>query len=122
MITAVIYPKCSTCRNAIKWFDDHKIAYQVRHIIDEALTASELKALHKQSGLPIKRFFNTSGIKYRELGLSNKIVDMTDDECYDLLATDGMLVKRPLVYSDTGLITLGFKPVEYDFIWKESDF
>ena len=119
MINVVIYPKCSTCRNAVKWFDENKITYQVRHIVDEALTASEIKVLHEQSGLAVKRFFNTSGIKYRELELSSKLPAMTDGQCYELLATDGMLVKRPLVYSDAGVITLGFKLTEYEQIWKQ---
>lgn len=118
MLTIVTYPKCSTCRNAVKWFETNEIPVKQRHIVDEKLNATEMKAIHTKSGLPIKRFFNTSGMKYRELGLKDKINDMTDLECYDLLATDGMLVKRPLVYHDNGAVTLGFKVDEYEKVWK----
>lgn len=118
MLNVVIYPKCSTCKNAVKWFEEKGIPFKKRHIIDERLNATEIKKIHIQSGLPIKRFFNTSGMKYRELGLKDKINNMTDLECYDLLATDGMLVKRPLVYHGNGAVSLGFKVDEYEKIWK----
>lgn len=117
MLNVIIYPKCGTCRNAVKWFEENEISFNKRHIIDEALTASELKAIHHKSGLPIKKFFNTSGMKYRALGLKDKISDMTDVACYELLATDGMLVKRPLVYNEDGRVTLGFKVDEYERVW-----
>jgi len=120
MITMLIYPKCSTCRDVVKWFEENQIPHQIRHILDEKLTVNEIKAIHQKSGLPIKRFFNTSGIKYRELGLSSKIGAMTDEECYALLATDGMLVKRPLVYHQNGTVTLGFKIADYEKIWVKS--
>ena len=118
MLNVVIYPKCSTCRNAVKWLEENKISFKKRHIVDERLNAAEIKAIHIKSGLPIKRFFNTSGMKYRELGLKDKISDMTDEACYERLATDGMLVKRPLVYHEDGRVTLGFKVDEFEKLWK----
>jgi len=119
MLNVVIYPKCSTCRNAVKWFEENEISFKMRHIVEEALSATELKTIHEKSGLPIKKFFNTSGMKYRELGLKEKIEQMTDMACYQLLATDGMLVKRPLVYDDSGTVTLGFKVEVYEKVWKK---
>lgn len=118
MLNVVIYPKCSTCRSAVKWFEENEIPFKNRHIIDEKLSAVEIKDIHTKSDLPIRRLFNTSGMKYRELGLKDKISDMTDEECYELLATDGMLVKRPLVYNEDGMVTLGFKVDEYEKMWK----
>lgn len=118
MLNVVVYPKCSTCRNAVKWFEENKIPFKQRHILEEKLDANEIKAIHTKSGLPIKKFFNTSGIKYRELGLRDKISDMIDEACYEQLATDGMLVKRPLVYTEDGLVTLGFNVDEYEKVWK----
>ena len=118
MLNVVIYPKCSTCKNAVKWFEENKIPFKPRHIVDEKLNASEIKEIHTKSGFPIKKLFNTSGMKYRELRLKDKISDMTDETCYALLATDGMLVKRPLVYNGDGAVTLGFKVDEYEKIWK----
>lgn len=108
------YPKCSTCKNAKKWLDDHGIEYTDRHIVDENPTADELAAWQKISGLPLRRFFNTSGMKYRELGIKARLdAGMTDGEAFELLATDGMLVKRPLVVTDTTVLT-GFKPAEWE--------
>jgi len=123
MLNILIYPKCSTCQNALKWFKEHEIPVKVRHIIEEKLNVQEIKALHQASNLPIKKFFNTSGIKYRELELRDKVPHMTDDGCYDLLATDGMLVKRPLVYDGKNRVTVGFKPEIYEDVWltKEND-
>lgn len=118
MLNVVIYPKCSTCRNAVKWFEKNEIPFKKRHLVDEPLNAAEIKAIHRLSGLPIKKFFNTSGIKYRELGLKDQIASMTDDVCYEWLATDGMLLKRPIVYSEDGRVTLGFKVDEYEQVWK----
>ncbi len=103
------YPKCSTCRKAKKWLDDHGVEYTDRHIVEQNPTAEELAAWQKLSGLPLRRFFNTSGMKYRELGVKEKLdAGMTDAEAFALLATDGMLVKRPLVITDTTVLT-GFK-------------
>ena len=109
----VNYPKCSTCRKTKNWLDEHNIEYESRHIIDENPTAEELRKWWEISGLPLKRFFNTSGMKYRELKLKDKLSDMSEDEQLDLLATDGMLVKRPvLVTGDTVLV--GFKVKEWE--------
>lgn len=110
----VEYPKCSTCKKAKKWLDEHGVEYVDRHIVEENPTAAELAAWHKTSGLPVRRFFNTSGMKYRELGIKAKLdAGMSDEECFDLLATDGMLVKRPLVVSE-GFVLVGFKEPEWE--------
>ena len=109
------YPKCSTCRKAKKWLDENGIAYEDRHIIEENPTKEELKEWYEKGGLPLKRFFNTSGMKYRELKLKDRLPDMSEDEQLTLLATDGMLVKRPLVIGDDFVLT-GFKEQQ----WKET--
>ncbi len=103
------YPKCSTCKKAKKWLDDHGVEYTDRHILEQNPTVEELAAWQQLSGLPLRRFFNTSGMKYRELGVKEKLdAGMTDAEAFALLATDGMLVRRPLVITDTTVLT-GFK-------------
>jgi len=102
------YPKCTTCKKAKKWLDDNQIMYTDRHIKEEKPTAEELKIWHKQSGLPLKKFFNTSGLLYKELNLKEKLPVMSEEEQYELLASDGMLVKRPVVVTDN-VILLGFK-------------
>ena len=103
------YPKCSTCKKAKKWLDEHGVEYVDRHIVEDNPTAAELAVWQELSGLPVRRFFNTSGMKYRELGVKAKFdAGMTDAEALDLLATDGMLVKRPLVITETGVL-IGFK-------------
>ena len=107
------YPKCSTCRKAKKWLDDHGVAYTDRHIKENNPTYEELKEWSARSGLPLKRFFNTNGMQYRELGLSKKLPDMSEDEQLALLATDGMLVKRPLLVGD-GFVLTGFKEAEWE--------
>ena len=108
----VEYPKCSTCKKAKAWLDAHGATYEDRHIVEDNPTAVELEAWHKLSGLPAKRFFNTSGMLYREMELSKKLPSMTEQEMYDLLATNGMLVKRPLlVLDDTVLV--GFRESEW---------
>ena len=111
----VCYPKCSTCKKAKKWLDEQGISYEGRHIIEDNPTVEELKDWHERSGLPLKRFFNTSGMKYRELGLKDKLPEMSEEEQYELLATDGMLVKRPLVVGDD-FVLIGFK----EALWKET--
>lgn len=108
------YPKCSTCKKAKKWLDDNKLTYTDRHIKEENPTAEELKDWHKRSNLPLKKFFNTSGLLYKEMNLKEKLKTMTEEEQYELLASDGMLVKRPLVVNGD-VILLGFKEAE----WKE---
>lgn len=102
------YPKCSTCQKARRWLDEHGVAYEVRDIVADNPTADELRAWHGLSGLLLRRFFNTSGMRYRELGLSDKLPAMAEDEQYALLATDGMLVKRPLLVTEATVIP-GFK-------------
>ena len=110
----VQYPKCSTCKKAAKWLDEHGIDYTSRHIVENPPTAEELALWHGRSGLPLRRFFNTSGMKYRELGLKAKLdAGMTDQECYELLATDGMLVKRPLVIG-ADFVLVGFKEAAWE--------
>lgn len=96
-ILFIEYPKCTTCKKAKKWLDDHGIAYEDRHIKEQNPTAEELTIWYQKSGLPIKRFVNTSGMLYREMNLKDKLPAMTDEEILELLATDGMLVKRPLI-------------------------
>ena len=107
------YPKCSTCKKAKKWLDDRGLDYTDRHIVEDNPTAKELKAWHEKSGLPLKRFFNTSGMRYRELGLKDKLKDMSEEEQYEILATDGMLVKRPLLVTDDAVL-VGFKEKEWE--------
>ncbi len=111
----VEYPKCSTCKKAKKWLDDNGIEYEDRHITENNPTFEELKAWHEKSGMDIKRFFNTSGMKYRELGLKDKLPNMTDDEMLELLSTDGMLVKRPVLVGENIVLT-GFREKEWEKI------
>lgn len=107
------YPKCSTCQKAKKWLNSHEIEYTERHIVEENLTYDELKEWHQKSGLPLKKFFNTSGMLYKEMKLKDKLPKMSEDEQLKLLATNGMLVKRPLlVTEDTVLV--GFKEAEWE--------
>ena len=112
MITFVCYPKCSTCQKAQKWLDAHQIAYELRNIKTDNPTAEELAAWHALSGLPLKKFFNTSGLLYRSLELKDKLPSMTEDEMLALLATDGMLVKRPILVGDE-FVLVGFKEKEW---------
>ncbi|MBS6447442.1 MAG: arsenate reductase family protein [Clostridiales bacterium] len=107
------YPKCSTCKNAKKWLDAHGISYSDRHIKEQNPTYDELRAWHIRSGMPLKKFFNTSGLLYQSMNLKEKLPSMTEDEQLRLLASDGMLVKRPLVVSDD-LILIGFRPEEWE--------
>ena len=109
----VNYPKCSTCRKAKNWLDEHGIEYDSRHIIDDNPSADELRQWWNASDLPLKRFFNTSGMKYRELKLKDKLPDMSEDDQLDLLATDGMLVKRPILIGDNTVL-VGFKVKEWE--------
>ena len=111
-IAFVCYPRCTTCQRARKWLDDNGIAVTVRDIKENNPTEEELRSWHKKSGLPLKRFLNTSGQRYRELGLKDKLPAMSDDEKYALLATDGMLVKRPLLVCDDTVL-VGFKENEW---------
>mgnify|MGYP005777963393 FL=1 len=114
------YPKCSTCQKAKKWLDENNIEYVDRNIVTEIPTKDELKKWIPKSGLDVRKFFNTSGMKYRELNIKEKIKDMSEDEIYELLASDGMLIKRPLFISDT-LILKGFKEKEWEQIKGENN-
>ena len=107
------YPKCSTCRNAKKWLDEHKVTYEDRHIIDRNPSVEELTEWIKRSKLPLKNFFNTSGLQYKALGLKDKLTAMSEDEQLALLATDGMLVKRPLLVGEDFVLT-GFRAAEWE--------
>ena len=113
MLKFIEYPKCSTCIKARKYLDQLGLEYTKRHIVDEKLNKEELLALYKKSGLPLKRFFNTSGLKYRELNLKDKLATMSENEQLTLLASDGMLVKRPIIETDDRVL-VGFKANEYD--------
>ena len=106
------YPKCTTCKRAKKWLDEHQVSYEERHIVEDNPKAEELKKWIAKSGLPIKRFFNTSGMKYRDLGLKDRLPEMTEEEQIELLATDGVLVKRPLVIGDD-FVLVGFKEEQW---------
>lgn len=108
------YPTCSTCKRAKKWLDDHGVSYIDRHIVEDRPTAAELANWQARSGLPVRRFFNTSGMKYRELGVKAKLdAGMSDAEAFELLATDGMLVKRPIIVAgDTVLV--GFREAAWE--------
>ena len=108
------YPKCSTCQRAKKWLVENGIEFTDRHIVEENPTVEEIRQFHQKSGLPLKRFFNTSGMKYKELQLKDKLPSMTEEEQYELLATDGMLVKRPIIAGDDFVIP-GFK----ETVWAE---
>ena len=108
----LVYRKCSTCMKALKWLDEHNINYEERAIKEENPTYEELKKWYAKSGLPLKKFFNTGGMIYKEMGLKDKLKDMSEDEQLKLLATDGMLVKRPLVIGDDFVLT-GFREKEW---------
>lgn len=107
------YPPCSTCQKAKRWLDEHGVAYEARHIKEENPRQEELRAWQKCSGLPLKKFFNTSGMAYKALALKDKLPSMSEEEQLALLASDGMLVKRPLVIGDD-FVLVGFKPAEWE--------
>ena len=107
------YPKCSTCQKAKKWLDGHQITYTDRHIVEDNPTYGELKEWHEKSGLPLKKFFNTSGMLYKEMQLKDKLGTMSEEEQLQLLATNGMLVKRPIIVDGTTVLT-GFKEAEWE--------
>ena len=107
------YPKCSTCQKAKKWLEEHGVPFTDRHIVEENPTAEELKSWHEKSGLPLKKFFNTSGQLYKSMNLKEKLPGMSEEEQYALLATDGMLVKRPIVVTDSAVLT-GFREAEWE--------
>lgn len=107
------YPKCSTCRKAKKWLNEHNIEYTDRHIAEDNPTYDELKEWYEKSGLPLKKFFNTSGMLYKEMQLKDKLSDMSEEEQLQLLAANGMLVKRPLIVNGETVLT-GFKEAEWE--------
>ena len=109
------YPKCSTCQKAKKWLEEHHIEYTERHIAEDNPSYEELKEWHEKSGLPLKKFFNTSGLLYKEMQLKVKLPTMSDEEQMKLLSSNGMLVKRPLVVGE-GKVLVGFKESEWEKI------
>lgn len=114
MISFICYPKCSTCRKAQKWLDDNRIEYELRNIQLSRPTYEELSLWYINSGLPLKKFFNTSGLLYKSMDLKSKLLQMTEKEMLELLSSDGMLVKRPLLVLDD-FVLVGFNESE----WKE---
>lgn len=112
MIKVYCYSRCTTCKKALKWLNENGIAHEIIDIREDHPDEAALREYHARSGLPLKRFFNTSGTQYRELGLSRKLPDMTEDEQFALLATDGMLVKRPLLVGEDYVLT-GFREAEW---------
>ncbi len=112
MVKFICYPKCTTCQKAKKWLDDNKIVYELRDIKEENPSFEELTAWYKMSRLPLKKFFNTSGLLYKSMELKDKLPTMSEEEQLKLLATDGMLVKRPLVI-DENFVLVGFKESEW---------
>lgn len=113
MVLFIEYPKCSTCQKAKKWLEAHGVAFEDRHIVEQNPTEEELRQWTERSGLELKRFFNTSGLKYKELALKDKLPAMGHEEKVRLLATDGMLVKRPLIIGED-FILVGFKEKEWE--------
>lgn len=113
-MTFICYPQCTTCQKAKKWLDDNRVSYILRDIKIENPSLEELALWHQQSGLPLKKFFNTSGLLYKSMELKTKLPTMTGEEMLDLLATDGMLVKRPLLIGDD-FVLVGFQETQ----WKE---
>lgn len=112
-MTFVCYPKCTTCQKAKRWLEDHQITFELRDIKTDNPTYEELEAWHRRSGLPLKKFFNTSGLLYKSMELKDKLPGMTEEEMLRLLATDGMLVKRPLLVGDT-FVLVGFKETDWE--------
>ena len=113
MLKFICYPKCTTCQRAKKWLDDNKINYELRDIKLDNPTLEELTVWHNKSGLPLKKFFNTSGLLYKSLELKNKLPQMSEEDMLKLLSTDGMLVKRPLLIGDN-FVLVGFKESDWE--------
>ncbi len=112
------YPKCSTCQKAKKWLKENDVAFEPIHIVENPPSADELKKLIDLSGLEIKKFFNTSGMKYRELGMKEKMKTATEEELLEILASDGMLIKRPIATNGKE-VTVGFKEEQFENTWKK---
>ena len=117
VLKLIQYPRCTTCKKAEKWLKDNGLEYEAIHIVEQTPSKEELKAIWEKSELPLKKFFNTSGMKYKELGLKDKLSSMSEEEQLELLASDGMLVKRPIV-TDGEKVTLGFKETDFTESWK----
>lgn len=114
-LLVLCHPRCTTCRRALAWLEAHGVAHEVRDITTDNPTAAELARWHRASGLPVRRLFNTSGRLYRELGVRARLdAGMTDEECYELLATDGMLVRRPIAVRADGAVLVGFREAEWE--------
>lgn len=111
----IYYPKCNTCQKAKKWLDEHDVEYEWRDIKEENPSAEELREWHKKSGLELKKFFNTSGLLYKSMNLKERLPEMSEEEKLELLASDGMLVKRPLLITDDKVL-VGFQEAAYDEI------
>ncbi len=117
VMLAVCYPRCGTCKKAVKWLEDNNVAFTYRDIKTDNPSEEELRKWHAMSGLPLKKFFNTSGMLYKEMKLKDKLPEMSEDDMFRLLASDGLLVKRPIaVTSDTVLV--GFKEAEWETLLK----
>ncbi len=112
-VLLIEYPKCTTCKKAKKWLEEHGIDYTDRNIKEENPTEEEVREFHKKSGLPLKRFFNTSGMVYRDMKLKDRLTAMTEEEQYALLGTDGMLIKRPLIVAED-FVLVGFREKEWE--------
>ncbi|WP_113926786.1 arsenate reductase family protein [Bacillus sp. P14.5] len=111
------YPKCGTCRKAKQWLEENGKEFNEIHIVENPPTKEELKELYEKSGLPLKKFFNTSGKKYRELGLKDKVNNSSEEELLEILASDGMLIKRPIA-AEGSTVTVGFKEEAYESAWQ----
>ena len=120
MVMFICYPKCTTCQKARKWLDENQIEYTFRDIKIDNPTLEELSEWYRKSGLPLKKFFNTSGLLYKSLDLKNKLPAMSDSEMLQLLASDGMLVKRPLLVGED-FVLVGFKESEWNILKKEGE-
>ncbi|MGG4038953.1 arsenate reductase family protein [Heyndrickxia ginsengihumi] len=118
-VTFYWYPKCGTCRKAKKWLEDHQVDVEAIHIVEHPPTKEQLKEYYQKSGLEIKKLFNTSGQKYRALGLKDKIQDASEEELLELLSSDGMLIKRPILISDQTVL-FGFKEEQYENMLNKS--
>ncbi|MBM7646412.1 arsenate reductase [Scopulibacillus daqui] len=116
MLTVYSYPTCGTCRKAKKWLDEHNLKYKEIHIVEAPPTKAELAEFHKKSGLPLRKFFNTSGQRYRQLGLKDKIKTANEDELLNWLASDGKLIKRPII-TDNEYVTVGFNEEMFHDVW-----
>jgi arsenate reductase (glutaredoxin) len=116
-LTFYSYPKCGTCRKAKKWLEENEKELNEVHIVENPPSKEDIKGLYEKSGLPLKKFFNTSGKKYRELGLKDKVNSSSDEELLEILSSDGMLLKRPIV-TDGNQVTVGFKEEDFEKNWK----